>query len=761
MKRAIPYIIFFLISSLLTIVFTVKLINGNFLYIGDQFLRFNYFETFINSFFLRKPENFSVLNGWQFVTQFIDVLYFLIVYKLFSLPLQLVEKISYFLILFFTMSLSYIGIDRVNSLLKLSKSTVVIIVISLWYSFNPYTVILWHGGVYNLGSMLSYALAPLIFYYFHKVFFIKFNIREIMHLSLLVLLASFTFWLLAPFIFFLVFYSATYIIFNLNKAVLSNFLKSSFVFLMFYLPMASFIIFCILFEAFHSAGNNNATFTPTFTNQLGGIRAQVYMWFSWGIYTVWTPRGMFSFNNFYFSRWYLNATKLLYIIIGLGGVLKYHKKIFTVIKHLFKGEVKIPKITTVTKIFISFLVILCLALFFAKGSQPPYGGIFLFLYHNLPLFSVFRTPDIRFGFIVVFSIAILLLFISSQFNKYLLIGVLLIVIWLQSSIFFNGIAMYGQNIGNKYYDRIINIPPDYQHVADYINSDQRGYGYVLPIPSDPYVHFLIDGHHHFGQDILSKLIQDPFAYLSLSDGTFHKTYVALNNIIQKQEFKKIKLFPIKYIIARNDEICVPACKPPKDKLGAVFKNLLQNKSFTVYKVDNFTPIIKSENIKFSVINPVEYSVIFNHVKNKQDIHLLLSYNKDWKIFIQPDNIAYYCKSLVTYSKEREQECVVKQRFFEGNEIKYLWQKPIFDTTHRLGSDNYSNNWVINPKDIEKNYGSGYYTKNKDGSINFSATIYYQPQSWYYLMGLVSTISIISLLVYLIYKSKTDYRNYNG
>jgi hypothetical protein len=59
----------------------------------------------------------------------------------------------------------------------------------------------------------------------------------------------------------------------------------------------------------------------------GGLWFQMKMLHSWGIYTVWEPRAMYSFGKYFFSDRYNFIIVLLYLTL-----------IFGVVKTLFKLE---------------------------------------------------------------------------------------------------------------------------------------------------------------------------------------------------------------------------------------------------------------------------------------------------------------------------------------------------------------------------------------------------------------------------------------
>lgn len=758
-------LIFFSIALLLTHVFFSKLHDGQFLFIGDQFFRFNYFEAFINSFFIRKIENLNVLNGWQFITQFWDVLYYLFIYS-FHIPSILAEKLNFFLVLFLSLSFSFVGFRNLSKLVHGSVSSITIFVITLWYCFNPYTVVLWHGGVYNLGSSLTYSLAPLILYYFHISLFSKFSLQNTLICAILMAIASYTFWLFAPLAFLLILYSFFYLLFT-PKVIISS-LKNVFFLILVYLPMISFILFNIMYEYYGNSGDNNALFTPTFGNQQGGLWYQILLLFSWGIYTTWTPRSMYSFYNYYFSHAYINATIAMYILI-IFGTVKYF--VFLLLKYITKKKFLKPlpnfallyvkkNIQTLhfdlgSKLLIVFSLLLVISLFFAKAAQPPYGDIFLYFYHNVPFFSVFRTADVRFGFCVVLSISSLFLLISRGFYKYIILIALLLIMYYQIPFFFTGKAIRGENIKNLYYDRTVYYPKEYTDLISYLNNDRSIATYLLPLPAVEYGNYAFDkGEHHFGQDLLSKMVYKPFVYLSLSSGMYTRSYQELKDVVEKKRFEKLKYFPIKYLLLRHDIACTGCVNFSENELVDKYKLSFKNKTFTLFELKNYSAIINSSNAQFTVINPIKFRIRFQNISKTQTLYFLTSFNKDWKLYITKPNSASFCKG--------KKECVKDLRYFEGEEISYLWKKPLFGESHRLAY-NYANSWQINPKTIKMKYNDTYYTMNEDGSINFDMVLYYRPQSWFYVFFLfsVTSMAISSFLVLRNirkYKKKKKHKN---
>lgn len=106
------------------------------------------------------------------------------------------------------------------------------------------------------------------------------------------------------------------------------------------------------------------------------------------------------------------------------------------------------------------------------------------------------------------------------------------------------------------------------------------------------------------------------------------------------------------------------------------------------------------------------------------------------------------------------ECESENRFYVGWELSKLWEKPIFDDTHTMIYD-YANQWTIDPEYIKANYSKEYYKENPDGSIDVRMTLYFKPQSYFYLGLIISGSTILLLLGYLGYDVVRNRRRRNS
>ena len=722
LKQLFPYIFFFFFSVFLIWIYFYGLKSGEFIFSGDQFLRLSFSEAYVNSFFLRKMESFGVFNSWQQIVQIWDFTYYLISYKL-GLSLIQVEKTQFFIALFLSFVVSFFGFKKLCLLFKISQNNYKLIAITIWYCLNPYTLVMWHGGIYNIGFAITYALAPLVLYYFDlSVFSDTTRLKNKLICAILMFFSCFVFWLFAVVVFFLFFYYLLKVV--LNKELFIKSIKHLFILGLVFIPLSSFVIFTILHEYLNNSSDINANFYASFQSQQGGMWYSFLMLFSWGIYNVWTPRSLYPFGSYFLSSAYKTVTLSIYFLILVGASLLYFDQ--------QKSENSITKNLSIfikskkNRLLFIFSSLFLISIFFAKAAQPPFGGIFLFLYNHMPFFSVFRSADHRFGFAVVLSVSLLLIIASQKYKAYLFVLILLLLSVVQVYPLYFGNAVRGENIEDKYYDRITNITPEYQQVSDFLNAQKGSLSYILTIPSVEYGVYKLDfqGKEHLvGQDLLPKIINKPFVYLSASSGIDVNASKQLYQAIKEENFDELKKFPIEFIILRKDIVCMDCPVLTKDKLDESLTKLLENKLFIVYKVNDFFPFINVSKgkVSYKMLSPVMFKLKLDNITDKDELDLMLSFNKNWHIYIT-----------------------------QGEQKNYLFGESVFDNTHKT-TNGYANSWVINTSYIKKNTNKDNYIINKDGTINFEAVIYYQPQNWYYFYAVISMLMFSTYLIIIFSK----------
>jgi len=450
----------------------------------------------------------------------------------------------------------------------------------------------------------------------------------------------------------------------------------------------------------------NFTGNEAYGNLSGGFLYQLLMWYSWPIYVKWEPRNIFTFD------WYFKTIPSLLAPFILYGLL-----LIKIVKN------KVDKYITI------FLVLFLSFLLFIKGAQEPLGGIYLFLIKHFYFFNVFRSPDTKFGFGLVFVIAILLILIAEHYRRKTIILLLLLVIIIQGFPLFSGVAITGENTTTST-DRIIFITKDYSEAIGFLNKNINPYGYTLPFPQDAFFSlYKLDSHEtHLGQDLLPKLSINPFSYLSQGVGINSITYNKLLEIVNSSKWPNLKNFPIRYFIVRRDVVLEKTDAALSTRLASISKPVFKNKLFTIYSYSEGAPIIQSLNVQYKINSPVSYTLRFKNIKNDQKLFFNQSFNANWKLYSAPrTNLSFL------------------------DQLGFFWQKPLFDNTHVL-YNGYANEWIVSPSLIKQTMNPKDYKVNSDGSIDFSLVLYNKSQSVFYNGALISFFYLFILLGVLLYSN---------
>lgn len=698
-----------LIAYALTTIFFRDLAPGEFLYIADQFFKLSFRETLADSFFKRRLDNLSQHNSYTMILGFWDLL-FMIGSYLAGLNFLQTEKLIFFITLWMSQVLAFYGFREINKELETKAPTIGLGAITLWYCFNPYTLALWHGGVYNITAGLTYSLLPIAFVLIYRTFTKDFNLKNILISGMILHIMTYTFWLFAVVILLL---SVFFIYLGWKspdkKVFASNILKRVILLGFIYLLLSAFIYVNIFDEFFTTGGNNNDTFSRNFENLQGGLLYPILLIFSWGIYTKWVPRTIYSFGDYFFSGLYYTSIAWLYFLGGIGLFYKFKNK----------------EVSSKTKLLIwGILVGFISTVFLAKGSQKPFGFIFTLLYDYIPFFKIFKSPELRFGFAIVFCISVILILAAEQLNKYLFTFSLITLMLIQNIYFFNGIAVRGEYIPEQYYDRIVKFSDDQKQLISYLNEnntpgDGRDFGYILPTPSVEYGFFEFDGDPYIGPDLVQKETEIPFVYVSGYGGISTATYEKLFADFEDGSLEELRDFPIKYILFRKDTSC-NGCPTLNEEFAEQNLQLkLENGTYKLYEVPESTKLVQIENVDnydVKVLSPVKILVSLKNISQENfKLKYLTSFNEGWKIYS------------------------------EGN---YLGASTIAEGTHRV-TNGYANEWTISIDEI-KNLGDEHFVENEDGTIDVNLVIYYKAQNALYISAIVSLMGFIGVVTVLIW-----------
>jgi len=440
---------------------------------------------------------------------------------------------------------------------------------------------------------------------------------------------------------------------------------------------------------------------------------------------------VFKLSNLYFNNQYSIILFIPFILL-----------LFSLITERFDFEYK-------NKLLIIYSFLLLFIILILGAGFNPLSDLFVYIYTNIPYYGIFRSA-------IKFSIPLSILFITAFYiqlkNKKFCISIFAIYM-----ILLTPYVLQGQLFNNLYFT---NIPKDYSELEKNISSlDNNGIGLIYPNSElmyaykwdykgySPFIFFQNEIPLFFkGTDITNS---SAFIFNNLKDDNIKK-----NTITDLQKYN------IKYIFFHKDIYCESygICKNIDETRAYFDKNfkLIYSKDFfNIYEIfpEKVVPI-QSKNLFFQKTNSVKYKIAINHSK-KQDLIFLKSFSEDWKLYLNPDQPTIWCMKIENYKNTQTSECKSEEKFFEGEEFSYFWKKPIFDSSHRV-MNGYANVWTIDPEYIIANYPQEYYKRYPDGSIDIELTLYYKPQSYFYLGIIIYALTFIGCIGYLVWWKKDNY-----
>lgn len=435
-------------------------------------------------------------------------------------------------------------------------------------------------------------------------------------------------------------------------------------------------------------------------------------------------------------------------------------------------------------LFYIFLVTYFILLFLSFRLTEPFYNINLIFYKNLTLW-LFRSPDKIFVFIPFFLIILFIMSLQKiNPNKKIIYGIFLSIFLSASFIFTWGIIkQYLYN--TKWYTQwLVKIPNEYYNIQNIINDDDK----INSILSIPYsvVNSLNWSNYpkwwYIWHDLLHLLYNKNYISANSYDHWLLETELSLLHFSNNNEninslINVIQKFWWRYILNHKDVdnrfLWLTDTNLALLEKYNIIKRITSNDYFDLYEVANnyIYALINWSNLSFQKINPIKYNININISWENEKLYFLQSNNPQWEIFLNKKQNISWCNRLETYYNGWKKiiECEHKQTFFEWEELSYLYKKPLFENTHHLVYD-YANWWNISKDEIikyvDENYSKElqkewypkqiangkldykYYILNSDGSIDVELTLYFKPQSYFYLGLIISGTTFIILMWYL-------------
>jgi len=711
--KDIKYIIliatsFFIISLFYCLTIFSRLKNSEFLFVHDQNIFFSLGDISRLSF-IKNQASGSVDNGIQLIMSLPNIFFYSFFLKL-GFSLKAIEMCMLILnsnLLFF---LSFIGFYKIYSVETQTKYAVYdwlnLTLITLFYMFSMNLIQLLNTGLFwSIGIVISYSTIPLVFFGFNRVFNEKIlNSKTIIKIALVFFMSSLYIPFFAPLVILLLPYS-------LIKIAIVNRIKLQSIFylivLFIFLFSCSILAYYVSF-AFGSASSSKINLiNGTAGLQQKGVLGMYLSYFSWIIYTPWEPRNIYTFSKYYLGQFYTSVILSIYIvfsyfILSSKGLLKK---------------------------CLPYIFLLSFSIYLAKGPQPPFGQIYNFLINFNTVFTVIRSPDSKFGGIIIFSLAIVYLYILQYKPRSILLKVyLLFALFVISFPVFTGEAILGKKVSKNNGNYTTFISPEYSEVSRILNTEDS-LSNVLSYPEISYLPLIEKDNLFIGQNKLEKLSKLPFIYNDAGNSPFSDL---LSKITDFYDFSDSSNLNIKYFIINknlwNQDINIINNYRSNLVKQIKVKKLVDNSILELYRNDDisFQPrlSLKSETIKmtFRNISPVKYIISIDNITEQTDLIFLESFSENWQLYYEDQPLAddNYISNYIS-------------------DVKYLFKTPIFKSTHKSAYD-YANSWSINKINNKTKY---------------NLILFHKNQSVFNIGFITSTVTFLICIIYLIISKKDN------
>lgn len=461
------------------------------------------------------------------------------------------------------------------------------------------------------------------------------------------------------------------------------------------------------------------------------------------------------FIAFYDKMFFLNT---IYVSIVFAGIFLWKKALNTSEKKMY------------FLILIGFL----LSLFFYTVNIGPLKEVFLLMGY-IPGFMMFRNAFDKFalGFILIYSllIAFSLFIVLRKFSKYsfLIILCTLLIIVINAIPLKRTINSPLWTTSNIY--RTISFPQEYSQFLMQVKKSTDPTANILNFPLN------IAGYAVVKDDTTNNVfagtsptkfftgINDFSGDLSFS----HEESGKMWNLIANRDYEGLRNFYYKYNI---DVVLVTKNIPQEVKKSYLFSggNSLKNQdktfldeitdkrlfvsssgNYELYSVKKPNILFHFSQGYFQKISPIKY-IVYMHLTSVDELQFLDSYHDGWKLYLERYEEPTQCKNSIIKVMQGVSECSSADGLFQLSELSYLFKPRLAEKTH-IFSPKYNNMWKIDPKDIQRDYNTTFYKKNRDGSIDIKVAVYFLPQEGFYV-GIITTLLIVGgIIAYMLFQSK--------
>ena len=568
------------------------------------------------------------------------------------------------------------------------------------FAFNTFIISVQTGFVTYANV---YALSPLVFYSYIKLFEDKPTLKKIAFSSFMLQMCSYyePRGLIAM-LYMMAIYTVYVLIFNRNKAsIIVGYLCSNLLFILFNVYWIAPKILSASATLVPSLGQ---VFVP-FNTMINVLSMQIYAWES------------SVFHGFNLTPFHKVSYQPIYFI-------------FT----LMVFSISLYKIKRGQKVIINFLFFSSLiGIFLLKQQNEPFGNFYEWMFRNVPTFNLFRESN-KF---IVFFLPISLVFgfsVSSLVRMFKTIRAkICITVIITILLLVNTVPIFTKEIHSLFEN--ITIPNDYNILNQFILG-QNDYFRILVVPSD--VSWISYSNSHPKISAISTVYQS-WNYTQNDVVQNNQKRISIGNINQiftssfSDEF--IDASSIKYIVVPLEE------KRKSDNIYNVYGGrseyikLLDSVSY-LKKIDiGSVNLDIYENTEFKphlyITNKIEQN---SGNKSYQEVEMTTTTPSMYKLVVSTDHLVY-----LNFSESYDPNW----KLFVG---KFDWLKVVTDKSYTSNGPEHYKNWLgLNSYRIDPD---AICNCKSVGKTNLEVTLYYLPQSFFNVGMVISSVSGLGVVLIL-------------
>ncbi len=395
-----------------------------------------------------------------------------------------------------------------------------------------------------------------------------------------------------------------------------------------------------------------------------------------------------------------------------------------------------------------FAMLAIVGIFLSKLTNAPLGSLYSWAFATVPGWHAFRESS-KFYVLIIVSYSFLISALVETAPKKIALAVLGILIACSIAI---SLPVILNRAGEMYEAR--QIPPEYTELGDTLQKQKEFYRTVWS-PTFSRWSYASDTHPKVSQTFFNSgdwTIPGQYDPSPLNEKMNFYRYPALHQFFD--------ILAVKYFI-------VPLQEPASDlfiyygerqdlnvrqwyiselskikwltrvDLGSPTLAVFENKDwrdhlYLTADPESILKVVPAQSVKWQFINPAEYQVTITGASSTEILYLNFSeaYHPAWKI--------------------RVGEFSRLQALLHGD--KYF-----LPSTSHYKNAGALNSFKIDPLQI---CASFHCVRNEDGTIDMDLTVYFTPQSYYYLGAIISGLFLVGSLLYLIFRARQGRRKKN-